>query len=137
MKAVKVHTKLVPDLAALAHIDKAYLERIVDRSLRRLRVERLDLGPADTYTQVAGVLAGETETDLADACNAIRQYKNNGTAAELVDTDGASWPVSIIESFRTSGRSTYAPSWGWTRNYEARVLHLGIDPTGDGEPTTP
>jgi aryl-alcohol dehydrogenase-like predicted oxidoreductase len=43
VKAVKVHTKLVPDLAALAHIDKVYLERIVDRSLRRLRAERLDL----------------------------------------------------------------------------------------------
>ena len=42
-KAIKVHTKLVPDLAALAHVDKVYLERIVDRSLLRLRVERLDL----------------------------------------------------------------------------------------------
>ena len=40
---VRVHTKLVPDLSALARIDRAYLESIVDRSLRRLRVERLDL----------------------------------------------------------------------------------------------
>ncbi len=39
----KVHTKLVPDLARLATVDKAYIRSIVDTSLTRLRVERLDL----------------------------------------------------------------------------------------------
>ena len=38
-----MHTKLVPDLARLASISKATVEGIVDESLRRLRVERLDL----------------------------------------------------------------------------------------------
>ena len=42
-QVIKVHTKLVPDLAALDAIDRSYVEGIVDRSLRRLRVERLDL----------------------------------------------------------------------------------------------
>ncbi len=42
-KAIRVHTKLVPDLAALANIDRTYIEGIVDRSLRRLGIERLDL----------------------------------------------------------------------------------------------
>jgi aryl-alcohol dehydrogenase-like predicted oxidoreductase len=41
--AVKVHTKLVPDIDALARVDRAYLERVVDRSRARLGVERLDL----------------------------------------------------------------------------------------------
>ncbi|SDR60146.1 Predicted oxidoreductase [Rhizobiales bacterium GAS191] len=41
--AVKVHTKLVPDLDILARISKAHIGAIVDQSLRRLRVERLDL----------------------------------------------------------------------------------------------
>lgn len=40
---LRVHTKLVPDLAALPGLDRGYVERVVDRSLRRLGVERLDL----------------------------------------------------------------------------------------------
>ena len=40
---LRVHTKFVPDLDELAAVDRAYVERIVDRSLRRLGVERLDL----------------------------------------------------------------------------------------------
>ncbi len=43
VRALKVHTKLVPDLDRLATISKPDLETIVDRSLRRLGVERLDL----------------------------------------------------------------------------------------------
>lgn len=42
-RALKVHTKLVPDLDRLATISKPYVESIVDESLRRLRLERLDL----------------------------------------------------------------------------------------------
>ena len=33
--SIQVHTKLVPDLSALATVDRQYVERIVDRSLRR------------------------------------------------------------------------------------------------------
>ena len=40
---LKVHTKLVPDLDRLQTLDRGYLEGIVDESLRRLRVEQLDL----------------------------------------------------------------------------------------------
>jgi aryl-alcohol dehydrogenase-like predicted oxidoreductase len=40
---LKVHTKLVPDLARLATVDRASIEGIVDESLRRLGMERLDL----------------------------------------------------------------------------------------------
>jgi len=38
-----VHTKYVPDLSALATLAFADIERIIDRSLRRLRTDRLDL----------------------------------------------------------------------------------------------
>jgi aryl-alcohol dehydrogenase-like predicted oxidoreductase len=41
--AIKVHTKLVPDIDALRRVDRAYIERIVDRSRARLGLERLDL----------------------------------------------------------------------------------------------
>jgi aryl-alcohol dehydrogenase-like predicted oxidoreductase len=40
---LQVHTKCVPDLADLATVDAGYIRRIVERSLQRLRVERLDL----------------------------------------------------------------------------------------------
>lgn len=40
---IQVHTKFVPDLDVLPNIDQAYVERIIDRSLSRLGVERLDL----------------------------------------------------------------------------------------------
>jgi aryl-alcohol dehydrogenase-like predicted oxidoreductase len=40
---IQVHTKLVPDRSDLARVDAPYVEAIVDRSLRRLGVARLDL----------------------------------------------------------------------------------------------
>ncbi|NUB45523.1 aldo/keto reductase [Fertoebacter nigrum] len=40
---VKVQTKLVPDLEDLATLDAGYIRRIVETSLRRLRMDRLDL----------------------------------------------------------------------------------------------
>jgi aryl-alcohol dehydrogenase-like predicted oxidoreductase len=43
LKAIKVHTKFVPDLAHLHEVDRIYVRTIVERSLRRLGMERLDL----------------------------------------------------------------------------------------------
>ena len=43
LERIKVHTKFVPDLDGLDHITKADVTRIIDRSLRRLRSEQLDL----------------------------------------------------------------------------------------------
>ena len=40
---LQVHTKCVPDHDDLAQVDAAYIRRIVERSLDRLQVERLDL----------------------------------------------------------------------------------------------
>jgi aryl-alcohol dehydrogenase-like predicted oxidoreductase len=40
---VQVHTKFVPDLSELGSVDGRYVERIIDRSLQRLGMERLDL----------------------------------------------------------------------------------------------
>lgn len=43
LKAFKVHTKFVPDWDALPQVDRAYVRDVIDRSLRRLRMDRLDL----------------------------------------------------------------------------------------------
>ena len=40
---IKVHTKCVPDLERLRSVDRAYIRAIVETSLKRLRVDRLDL----------------------------------------------------------------------------------------------
>ncbi|NTF45467.1 aldo/keto reductase [Rhizobium rhizogenes] len=42
-KAMKVHTKLVPDLEKLASISRDYIGGIVDKSLRKLKTEQIDL----------------------------------------------------------------------------------------------
>lgn len=41
--AMKVHTKLVPDLEKLASINRDYISGIVDKSLRKLKTEQIDL----------------------------------------------------------------------------------------------
>jgi len=41
--AMKVHTKLVPDLEKLGSINRDYIRGIVDKSLRKLKTEQLDL----------------------------------------------------------------------------------------------
>jgi aryl-alcohol dehydrogenase-like predicted oxidoreductase len=43
MTPIRIHTKLVPDLDELSRIDRRYVQRIIDRSIARLGVERLDL----------------------------------------------------------------------------------------------
>ena len=43
LREVKVHTKFVPDLDVLPRIDRAYVRAVIDRSLQRLRCDRLDL----------------------------------------------------------------------------------------------
>jgi aryl-alcohol dehydrogenase-like predicted oxidoreductase len=40
---IQIHTKFVPDLSDLAQVDRSYVTRVIDRSLRRLGVERLDV----------------------------------------------------------------------------------------------
>lgn len=40
---IKVHTKFVPDFDVLPRITKSYVEGVIDTSLRRLKMERLDL----------------------------------------------------------------------------------------------
>jgi aryl-alcohol dehydrogenase-like predicted oxidoreductase len=43
LAGLRVHTKLVPDLELLPRIKKSDVQRIIDRSLQRLGMERLDL----------------------------------------------------------------------------------------------
>jgi aryl-alcohol dehydrogenase-like predicted oxidoreductase len=42
-REVRVHTKFVPDLSDLRTVDRRYVETIIDRSLKRLAMDRIDL----------------------------------------------------------------------------------------------
>lgn len=42
-KKLRIHTKFVPDLNCLQKVDRKYVENIIDRSLKRLQVEQIDL----------------------------------------------------------------------------------------------
>ena len=43
LERIKVHTKIVPDLARLATVDRDYISSIIDTSLKRLKMEQLNL----------------------------------------------------------------------------------------------
>lgn len=43
LRRIKVHTKFVPDLDVLTTITRSHVESVIDQSLRRLHMERLDL----------------------------------------------------------------------------------------------
>ncbi len=43
LRPIQIHTKYVPDYNALAKLKKSDTEKVIDRSLKRLGVERLDL----------------------------------------------------------------------------------------------
>ncbi len=58
---IQIHTKFVPDLDVLPAISRQYTQGIIDRSLRRLGVERLDLVQ---YYWWDHAIAGFTETAM-------------------------------------------------------------------------
>ena len=64
---IRIHTKFVPDLQALPTLTKGDVERVIDRSLSRLGVERLDLvqfywwDPGVPGFEQAGVWLGELQ----------------------------------------------------------------------------
>ena len=101
-------------------------------------VERLDLAPGESFTNVKGVLVGDTVDDLGAACAAIRTMKLNGQTGTLVDTDGETWEDAVLIKFRTTSKSDWAPGWGWCRDYEMTFLHLnnGQAPAEDDQGTS-
>jgi len=95
LPSVQIHTKYVPDHDALATLDKKDTTRIIDRSLQRLGVERLDLVQFAWWDyNIPGYV--ETALDLAEL---QRQGKiryigtTNFDAAHLTEILDAGVPV--------------------------------------------
>ncbi|MFZ9982128.1 MAG: aldo/keto reductase [Cyclobacteriaceae bacterium] len=79
IRPIRVLTKFVPDADALATLDKSYVSRIIERSLKRLGTERLDMVQfswwdyhIDRYAEAAGWLCDlqkEGKIELISATN--------------------------------------------------------------------
>lgn len=80
---IKVHTKFVPDLDALPTITKGYVQRVIDQSLHRLNLERLDLVQFHWWDYAA-----PKWLDTAHWLNELRQAgKINKVSLTNFDTD--------------------------------------------------
>jgi aryl-alcohol dehydrogenase-like predicted oxidoreductase len=72
-RQVQIHSKFVPDLGDLARVDRAYVERIIHRSLKRLRVECLDVVQFHWWDfQVPGYLETALELERLRRAGKIR-----------------------------------------------------------------
>lgn len=78
-RAFKVHTKFVPDWDRLGNIDRVYVTSIIDRSLQRLKVDRLDLVQFHWWNYAA---PGVVETALM-----LRDLQKAGKIEHLAGTN--------------------------------------------------
>ena len=89
---VCVHTKLVPDLARLPDLRPEEVEAIVDRSLRRLQVERLDLVQFFWWDLQLG--------NAVDALGILKDLKTRGKIGNLGTNN---WDVGEMQPFVEAG----------------------------------
>ncbi|HRJ68842.1 MAG TPA: aldo/keto reductase [Beijerinckiaceae bacterium] len=89
---VVVHTKLVPDLGRLADIRPDEIEAIVDRSLARLRIERLPLVQFYWWDMSTG--------DPLAALSVLKDCQRKGKIATLGVTN---WDFPTMERFAGAG----------------------------------
>ena len=87
-KQVQVHTKLVPDLDALATIKPQDIESIVDRSLARLRIDQLHLVQFYWWDRSIG--------DPLAAWDTLRTLRDKGKILHLGCTN---WDQNAMSSF--------------------------------------
>lgn len=89
---VQVHTKLVPDLAALERISDRDIEAIVDRSLQRLRIEQLHLVQFYWWDLAKG--------NALASLDCLKTLREKGKIKYLACTN---WDESAMQPFVDSG----------------------------------
>ncbi|MEO4000859.1 aldo/keto reductase [Mesorhizobium sp. CAU 1732] len=92
LDAIRVHTKFVPDLAILPTISKAYVEKVIDTSRARLKLDRLDLVQFHWWDYAApGCL------DTALWLNELRQ------AGKIARVSGTNFDAAHVEAMVDAG----------------------------------
>jgi aryl-alcohol dehydrogenase-like predicted oxidoreductase len=96
---IKIHTKFVPDRDVLPHITRSYAESIVDTSLRRLNMERLDLVQFHwwDYGVPRWVEAAQWLTDLQRAGKIEKIGGTNFDTVHMLDMIEAGAPVASMQ----------------------------------------
>jgi len=96
---VRVHTKYVPDRSALAGLGRADVQRAVDRSLRRLKVDRLDLVQLHwwDYAVPGYVEAAERLGELSAAGKLQLVGLTNFDRHRVAEILGAGVPVAVCQ----------------------------------------
>ncbi|MEE2774293.1 MAG: aldo/keto reductase [Pseudomonadota bacterium] len=90
--SVKVHTKLVPDLDQLADIKPRAIEKIIDRSLSRLKVQQLDLVQFFWWDMSIG--------EAIEILGTLKECQKNG---KIVNLGVTNWDSNQISLFLESG----------------------------------
>jgi len=96
---IRVHTKFVPDLDVLPTIDKAHVERVIDQSLRRLRLDRLDLVQFHwwDYSEPRWLDTALWLTELQRAGKIDRLGGTNFDSGHVLAMLGASVPLTSMQ----------------------------------------
>lgn len=96
---IHVHTKFVPDLAVLPVIDKAYVEKVIDTSLRRLRMEQLDIVQFHwwNYAEPRWLETAQWLEELRKAGKILRIGGTNFDTAHLMAMRDAGVPMSSMQ----------------------------------------
>ncbi|MEY8799413.1 aldo/keto reductase [Leisingera sp. XS_AS12] len=89
---VVVHTKLVPDLSRLADIRPEEVEAIVDRSLRRLQIDRIPLVQFFWWDMAVGNAVEQLEV--------LKDCQRKGKIANLGATN---WDAPVMDQFIDAG----------------------------------
>ena len=125
---VVVHTKLVPDLSRLEHLRQDEVEAIIDRSLKRLQIERLDLVQFFWWDLNLG--------HAAEALDILRDCQKKGKILNLGTTN---WDSEQIKNFTQTGYDIASaqvqysvldrrPSFGlakWAAEHDIHLLCYG------------
>ena len=90
--SVVVHTKLVPDLTRLAEIRPEEIEAIVDRSLARLKIERIPLVQFYWWDTAIG--------QPVEALEVLKECRRKGKIANLGVTN---WDTPVMDRFVDAG----------------------------------
>lgn len=84
------------------------------------------LGSRGGTSEANGLCYGENPSDLLSIEGVFRGYVRDATLGTLVDTLDSSWDNVVMVDFTPIGQITFAPGFGWCREFKATFLHVSF-----------